>query len=340
MKIELISFVIPCFNEEGTIEEFYRRAIVLANSMAPLRFEFLFVNDGSKDKTGDILNDLAAKNPCVKVLHLAQNRGHQIALTAGMDHASGDVIATIDGDLQHPPEIIRDMVEKIKEGYEIVHAQRLKRSDDTWFKRLTARGFYFFMRYFSGVQVIENCGDFRAFTKSVLVAVKSFRMPHRFLRGIFVQLGFRQCVVSYQSDVRFAGETKYSLFKMINLALDGALGFSAAPIRFIIWLSIVLWFVSLVHLVKALIEFFIFKITVPGWTSIIVLMFFFTGLILFSIAIIGSYVGRIFVQGQNIPLYWLSDAKNIDFENINRHAGDLREVKLSQQIINKRVKES
>jgi glycosyltransferase involved in cell wall biosynthesis len=336
--VELISVVIPCYNEEPTVEEFHRRASALAKSMNTYRFEFLYVNDGSTDRTGAILNALAEKNDDVKVLHLAQNRGHQIALTAGIDYARGDVVVTIDADLQHPPEFIRNLVKKIEEGYDIVHAQRLQRKGDKWLKRVTAKWFYFFMRYFSDIQLTENCGDFRAFTSSVHEAVKGFRMPHRFMRGIFVQLGFRQCAIEFESDERFAGTSKYSFIKMMNLAVDGALGFSAAPIRFITWISILLWCISLVHLGKALFEHFILKTTVMGWTSIIVLMFFFTGLILFSIAIIGSYVGRIYVQGQGIPLYWLSAVRNIDLDGIQEHAEKLVEVKLSQRILKSRPK--
>ena len=307
--------------------------------MKPRKFEYIFVNDGSTDKTGQILNDLAAHDPAVKVLHLAQNRGHQIALTAGMDYANGDAIVTIDADLQHPPELISEMVDKIEKDCDIVHAQRQFRSGDRWLKRVTAKGFYYFMKFFSGTRLIQNSGDFRAFTRPVLETIKSFRMPHRFLRGIFVQIGFRQCVIAYESEIRFAGDTKYSFIKMMNLAIDGVLGFSAAPVRLITWLSILLWCVSLIHLIKSLIEHFIFEITVPGWTSIIVLMFFFTGLILFSIAIIGSYVGRIFVQGQKIPLYWLRDARNVDLTKMKDQAGQFREVEVSYRSLKERMNE-
>jgi dolichol-phosphate mannosyltransferase len=325
--------VIPCYNEEATVEEFYQRAKLLADSLQPRRFEYIFVNDCSTDKTGLILNDLAQQNSDVKALHLAQNRGHQIALTAGMDHAVGDIIVTIDSDLQHPPEVIRDMVVKIEAGYDIVNAQRQSRKGDTLFKLLTAKIFYYFMRYFSGVRLIENSGDFRAFTKPVLETVKSFRMPHRFLRGVFVQVGFRQCVITYESELRFAGDSKYSLIKMINLAIDAVLGFSAAPVRIISWMSILLWAISLIYLIRSLIYHFIFHLTVPGWTSLIVLMFFFTGLILFSIGIIGSYVGRIFQQGQNLPLYWLSDARNLDSDEVSKRSGKLHEVRLSRTVL-------
>jgi len=329
----LVSVVIACFNEEATISEFYRRLSATAALVENKEFEFIFVNDGSDDKTDTILNDLADKNSHVKVLHLAQNRGHQVALTAGMDFAQGNVVVTIDADLQHPPETIQTLLAKIEDGFDIVHAQRKHRQGDTWFKFLTAKLYYHLMRHFSGIRLIENGGDFRAFTKPVLEAVKSFRMPHRFLRGIFVEIGFRQHVTIYESDSRFAGKSKYTFLKMLNLAIDGALGFSAAPIRFITWLSVLLWLISLVHLVKSLIEHLIFKITVPGWTSIVVLLFFFTGLILFSIAIIGSYVGRIFIQGQNIPLYWLCDARNIKIEQNEKQSNKIREVLISQRII-------
>jgi dolichol-phosphate mannosyltransferase len=333
----MISLIIPCYNEEATVEAFYDRARLLADSMQPRTFEFIFVNDCSTDSTAAILNDLAKQNADIRALHLAQNRGHQIALTAGMDYAVGDVIVTIDSDLQHPPEVISEMVAKIERGYDIVHAQRQSRKGDSCFKFLTAKIFYYFMRYFSGVRLIENSGDFRAFTRPVLETVKSFRMPYRFLRGIFVQAGFRQCVVSYEGEVRFAGDSKYSILKMMNLALDGVLGFSAAPVRIITWLSILLWTISLIYLVTSLIYHFVFKLTVPGWTSIIVLMFFFTGLILFSISIIGSYVGRIFQQGQNLPLYWLCDARNIDLDRVLARSGNLSEVRLSQIILNQKL---
>ena len=334
MKIKLISMVIPCYNEAATVIEFYHRVNALSASMKPLNFEFIFVNDGSTDETGTILNDFAEKNPRVKVLHLAQNRGHQIALTAGIDYAKGDMIVTIDADLQDPPELVREMLQKIEDGYDVVHAQRHRRTGETWFKLTSARVFYRLLNRLSNTTIIEDCGDFRAFTRPVQEALTAFRTPHRFLRGTFSQLGFSQCVIQYDRDTRFAGETKYPLSKMMNLSINAILGFSSAPIRIIPWFSILLWAVSFVYLIKALIHHFILKITVPGWTSIIALMFFFTGLILFCMAIIASYVGRIFMQGQNSPLYWLRDSRNVDLEDIGERSGDLREVKLSQRIIN------
>ncbi len=333
MKAELISMVIPCYNEAETIGEFYRRATNLAASMKPYEFEFVFVNDGSNDESPSILNALAAEDKRVKVLHLANNRGHQVALTAGLDCAFGDIVVSIDADLQDPPELVREMVKKIQEGYDVVLAQRLRRRGETWFKLFTARIFYKLLRWFSNTQVVENCGDFRACTRSVMEAVYAFRSHHRFLRGIFAQIGFRQFIIQYNRDARYAGVTKYPLLKMINLSINAMLGFSDMPIRFISLLSIFLWAGSLIYLIKSLIEHFILNITVPGWTSIIILLTFFTGLVLFCIAIIGSYVGRIFIQGQNPPLYWLSEARNLDMNRIKDRAIQLKEINLAQRTL-------
>jgi dolichol-phosphate mannosyltransferase len=190
------------------------------------------------------------------------------------------------------------------------------------------------LRWLSNTPIIENCGDFRAFTRPVQETVTAFRTPYRFLRGIFVQVGFRQCVIQYEREARYAGQTKYSFVKMINLSIDALLGFSATPIRFISWLSIFLWTISLAYVIKALIEHFILKTTVPGWTSMIVMLFFFTGVILFSMAILGSYIGRIFIQGQNPPLYWLCDVRNVDMNRFGERGEEARELKLSRRTVN------
>jgi len=287
---------------------------VLSDDLKGYSFEFLFVNDGSVDETEIILNALAQQDPRVKVLHFARNQGHQIALSAGMDFATGDMIVTIDADLQDPPEIVKQMIDKIQQGYEIVHAKRRHRQGESWFKLATARVFYKLMGRISDFEMTEDVGDFRAFTRPVLETVLRFRERHKFLRGIFAMIGYKQCFVDYDRDRRFAGATKYPLAKMIRLAVNAILSFSSSPLRFIIWLSFVLWGFSLIYLGKALYEYFVLKITVPGWTSIIVLQIFFTGIILFCMGIIGSYIGRIFEQGQRRPLYWIRETRNIDFD--------------------------
>lgn len=325
-----ISYIVPCFNEAEVLPEFYRRVSTVAQRLSAYEFEFIFINDGSYDATSDILNSLAAEDERVKVLHLARNQGHQAAITAGMDFSMGDVVVIIDADLQDPPELITEIIGKIQDGYQIVHLQRRTRRGETGFKLLAAWGFYKLMRWLTGDNIIENSGDFRAFSRPVLKTVQGFREGHRFMRGIFASLGFRQCVIPYDRDPRYAGKTKYTFGKMLKLALNAVLSFSSAPIKVISWFAVLAWLISLLYLVKALVDHFIFRITVPGWTSIIILLTFFSGAIIFCLGIIASYVGRIFEQGQQRPLYWLSDVRNIHFDEINK---TIREVNLSGNIL-------
>jgi dolichol-phosphate mannosyltransferase len=332
MHVRKISLVFPCYNESETIPELYKRLVELAKELHPYEFQFLFVNDGSTDTTASMLNDLAKADKRVNVLHLAGNRGHQIAITAGLDFAAGDVIVTIDADLQDPPELLKEFLRKIEEGYDVVHAQRRTRTGETAFKILTARLFYWLMRRFSGFALIENCGDFRAFTRPVLMAARRFREQHRFLRGMFVLVGFKQAVIQYDRDARYAGQTKYPVRKMVHFAINAILGFSSIPIQIIMLLAMILWGSSLIYLVVALIAHFVYNATMPGWTSTVVLLTFFSGLNLFCLGMIGSYVGRIFEQGQRRPLYWIADTRNIEAAAL-RDLADIPEVAVSQQIL-------
>lgn len=330
MTIRKISYIVPCYNEEEVLPEFYRRVSIVADSLRDYEFEFIFINDGSVDRTLEILNNLADSDPRTKVLNFARNQGHQAAITAGMDFSSGDLMVIIDADLQDPPELIDRILEKINEGYDLVHMQRKQRAGESWFKLIAARSFYRIMKYIADSNIVENCGDFRAFTRPVLKAMQGFRERHRFMRGLFAMVGFNQAVIQYDRDARYAGETKYSLHKMIYLATNGILSFSATPLHLITWLSFFLWFISLIYLVKALIDHFLFDITVQGWTSIIILMTFYTGIVIFCLSIIAAYIGRIFEQGQQRPLYWLYDVRNINWQQFDANE---REIQLSNGII-------
>jgi dolichol-phosphate mannosyltransferase len=329
VEIKKISYIVPCYNEEEVIHEFYTRVTAVSQEFNTYDFEFIFVNDGSSDKTPKTLDELAAGDNRVKVLHLAINRGHQAAITAGMDFSTGDLIVIIDADLQDPPELVKEMIEKVHEGFDVVHAQRKSRKGESGFKLFTAWFFYKMMRKLTANNLIENSGDFRAFTRPVLKVVRGFREERRFMRGIFSMVGFRQCVIQYDRGTRHAGKTKYPFKKMSRLAINAVLSFSRSPLKVISWLSFLMWFSSLVYLMKALIEHFVYRATVPGWTSIIILMTFFTGIIIFCLSIIASYIGRIFEQGQHRPIYWLSDARNIDMVDTD---SDILEVKLSKDI--------
>jgi glycosyltransferase involved in cell wall biosynthesis len=328
-----ISLVVPCYNEIEVIDEFFGRAAAVAETLRPRTCEFIFVNDGSTDGTGNKLNALAHRDERVKVLHLARNCGHQIALTAGMDHASGDMIITMDADLQDPPELAAEMLRHIEAGYDIVHTQRLTRAGETRFKLLTARCFYWVLRHTSADDVAENTGDFRAFTKAVLLTVLHFRGPHRYLRGTFAQLGFPQITLSYDRAARYAGHTKYSLFKMLHLAQDALVNHSDLPLQMIVYVAILLWCLSLGYLAKALWDHFVTHSTVKGWTSLIVLQTMFTGIILACLAVMSAYLRRIFEHGRNAPLYWLRDARNLDPLNTPGYRNAVKEVLLSERIL-------
>ncbi|MCP4197681.1 MAG: glycosyltransferase family 2 protein [Proteobacteria bacterium] len=333
-----VCYVVPCYNEEESVGEFYQRARAVADKQKNYAFEFIFVNDGSSDNTPGILNALAARDGRVKVVHLARNMGHQIAATAGLDFANSDVVAVIDSDLQDPPELIEKMLPHLESGYDIVHAQRTRRSGDSWFKKVTAKFFYKIMRWLATDELIENSGDFRAFTRPVLEASRGFREPHRFLRGLFATIGFKQHVIQYTREPRFGGKTKYPLLKMLKLAFTAIISFSSTPIRVITWLAFILWGGSLVYLSRALYAHFILDQTQPGWTSIIFLLSVYTGILLFCQGILGAYISRIFEQGQNRPLYWLSDLRNINIDQVSGQRSRFLEMRLSENILRSALK--
>jgi dolichol-phosphate mannosyltransferase len=328
-----ICYVVPCYDEEETLGEFYHRVRAVADKHSNHVFEFIFVNDGSRDNTPGILNALAAKDSRVKVVHLARNMGHQIAATAGLDFANSDVVVVIDSDLQDPPELIEKMLRHLEAGYDIVHAQRSHRNGDSWFKKATAKLFYKLMSWLATDELIENSGDFRAFTRPVLEASRGFREPHRFLRGLFATIGFKQHVIQYDREQRFGGKTKYPLFKMLKLAFTAIISFSSTPIRVITWLAFILWGGSLVYLSRALYAHFVLDQTQPGWTSIIFLLSVYTGILLFCQGILGAYISRIFEQGQNRPLYWLSDLRNIHIDQVTSQRSRFLEMRISEKIL-------
>lgn len=334
--VNTVTLIVPCFNEEDVIAEFYRRAAAVAGKLQQrgITTEMLFIDDCSRDDTWRILDDVAAADLRVKTVRFARNRGHQVAVTAGVDLADSDVVVILDADLQDPPELVEEMITLVESGYDVIHAQRRTRGGETVFKLATARLFYWLLKRLATVDIVENSGDFRAITRPVVLAAREFREPHRFLRGMFSAMGFRQTIMLYDRDARFAGETKYPLRRMLRLAADAIFSFSSTPIRAIVWCSGMLWALSVVFLAWSFYAHFVMKSTTAGWTSIVFLLSFFTGLILMSIAVVGSYVGRIFEQGQRRPLYWLDEARNIRFPL--DVAAMSPEVRLSRRVIDAR----
>lgn len=304
-----ISVVAPVYNEEALIDEFYQRVSVVMGRLGE-SWELILVNDGSRDQTPEILDQIYAQDSDhVVVIHFARNFGHQLAITAGMDHARGEAVVTIDSDLQDPPEVIMDLVKRWQEGYEVVYAVRSEREGETWFKLFTADLFYRLIQGLTSVTIPMEAGDFRLLDARVLAYLKSMREHHRFVRAMTSWVGFRQTGVPYKRHARKAGETKYTIRKMVRLALDAITGYSMVPLKLSLWSGFA---IMAVGLVLALILFVIrLGGTAPlagqGLSTSLVL--FMGGVQLVMVGILGEYIGRIYTEVQQRPLYTVREVK-------------------------------
>ncbi len=305
-----LSVVIPVFNEEETIPELDRRLRAFFAELGET-WEVVFVDDGSRDSSAKLLADMAKSEPRFKVISFSRNFGHQVAITAGMDRAEGEAVVVMDADLQDPPEVVRAMLARWREGYDVVYAVRGRRLGETWFKRLTALVFYRVFRAMLGFDVVLDAGDFRLMSRVVILTLRSLREGHRFIRGLVGWIGFRQSSVTYTRHERFAGVTKYPLSKMLKFAFDGITSFSTLPLRMATWLGA---FAALLAMGLGAWAFWV-KIhgvtAVPGWTTIMILVALGSSAQLFMIGILGAYVGRIYEEVQRRPLYTV--AKEVNF---------------------------
>ena len=305
----LISIVVPCYNEAAVIRETHRRVSELAARLSDVRFEFIYVDDGSRDETPALLHELSVSDERVCGLRLSRNFGHQIATTAGVENATGDAVVIIDADLQDPPEVIEQMLVRWREGYHVAYGQRIERAGETPFKLWTARAFYRSMNRLSRVQLPLDTGDFRLMDRAVVDAL--LRMPERdrFLRGMVSWAGFRQVAVPYRRDARHAGESKYPWVKMLRFASDAVFSFSLAPLRMAVWTGFFVIFLALLGISYAVIirVFFDPSNWERGWASIFVAILFMGGVQLVSLGIIGEYVGRIYGEVKQRPLYFVRE---------------------------------
>jgi dolichol-phosphate mannosyltransferase len=310
------SVIVPVFNEEEVINETYKRLTEVMQSTGE-SYEIIFVNDGSRDKTALMAREICMKDANVKLIDFSRNFGHQTAITAGMDHACGDAVVVIDADLQDPPEVILEMLKKWREGYEIVYGQRIKREGETVFKKLTAKIFYRFLRSMTEVDIPVDTGDFRLIDRKVCDAMKTISERNRYVRGIVSWLGFKSAPVEFERKKRFAGTTKYPLKKMIKFASDAIMSFSYKPLKIATFFGV---FVSVVSFV-ALIAMIILKLCgigeyVDGWTSLAVISLFLNGIVLMILGIIGEYIGRIYDEAKDRPLYVIREVVNFTEENV------------------------
>ncbi|MBM6648596.1 glycosyltransferase family 2 protein [Bacillus sp. RIT 809] len=310
---KLISIVVPMYFEEEVAQECYNRlkSVMLQNN---INYELVFVNDGSTDRTMEILSEISANDYRTKVVNFARNFGHQIAVTAGIAAAKGDAIVIIDADLQDPPEVIPELIAKWEEGYEVVYAKRKQRKGETWFKLLTAKYFYKFLNYMSDIDIPKDTGDFRIIDRKVADVFNQMTERNRFIRGMMSWVGFRQTYVEYERDERFAGETKYPLKKMIKFASDGIIAFSTKPLRIVMSLGLLSVLISIIVLLYTITVKIIGNDTQTGWASIMVAITFFSGIQLLGLGIVGQYIARIYDESKNRPIYIVKETINIENE--------------------------
>ncbi|MGG2088705.1 glycosyltransferase family 2 protein [Priestia aryabhattai] len=296
------SIVVPVYNEEEVIHETYRRLTEVMRSTKET-YELLFVNDGSRDRTAEIIKEYSEQDPAVVLLDFARNFGHQIAITAGMDYARGEAVVVIDADLQDPPELILEMIEKWKQGFDVVYAKRTKRKGETYFKKQTAAMFYRFLRAMTDIDIPLDTGDFRLLDRKVCNQMNSIQEKNRFVRGLVSWVGFKQIAVEYERDERLAGESKYPLKKMLKLSMDGITSFSYKPLKLASYAGVTLSGIGFIYLFVVLYLKLFTGSTITGWSSLIVIQLFFSGIILIILGMIGEYIGRIYDETKNRPLY-------------------------------------
>ena len=308
-----ISVVVPMYFEEEVANDCYNRTKKTLNTLENYEYEIIFVNDGSKDQTLPILENIAKNDNNVKILSFSRNFGHQAAVTAGLKYTTGDVVAIMDADLQDPPEVIAEMIKLWEQGNEVIYAKRKSREGESKFKLFTAKMFYKVLNGLSDVEIPKDTGDFRLADRKVIDVINSLPEHNKFLRGLFSWVGFKQIPIEYERKERFAGKTKYPLKKMLKLASDGITSFSTKPLKILGALGLISVIASIIILIYALISY-IFNLNqlTAGWTSIMVTVTFLGGMQLLSIWLISEYIGKIYDESKGRPEYIIDKKINID----------------------------
>jgi polyisoprenyl-phosphate glycosyltransferase len=310
---KLISLVVPAYNESQVIGTFYERASRALVGLPGFDYEILFVDDGSEDDSYRQLAEYAARDPHVRVLKLSRNFGHQIAITAGIDHARGDCVVVIDADLQDPPEVVTSMVDQWRQGFDVVYGVRSDRDGEGAMKLMTASMFYRFLGRLTNIQIPPDVGDFRLMSRRAVEELKRLREKDRFVRGLVSWIGFKQTGVTYSRDKRYAGETKYPYRKMIKFAFDGITSFSTVPLKLATWTGYVAALLAVIYLISVFVQKLL-GFTVEGWATIMVAMLFLGSVQLICLGILGEYLGRIFNEVKPRPMYVIEDFLAMDSE--------------------------
>ena len=305
-----LSIVVPVYNEAANLEVLYASLHAVLEEVAR-SYEVIFVDDGSSDGTFEVVKQLHERNPAVKGYSFSRNFGHQTALFAGLSKSSGAVVISMDGDMQHPPEMIPALLEKYEEGYDIVNTKRIDAQNTGLFKKLSSRWYYKMLNALSDVPIEPAAADFRLMNRKSVEALNSLPESHRFTRGLVGWMGFKQAILPYQAAPRHAGASKYTFFKMIRFGLDGIVSFSVKPLRIAFYTGVMVSIAALLYAIYAIVQHLLGS-TVEGWTSILVSVLFIGGVTLLSLGVIGEYIARIFNEVRRRPMYFFKDQTNDD----------------------------
>ncbi len=306
-----VTLMIPCYNEEQSLPVLYSRIAALADGRPEYDWEFLLINDGSLDGTLDVIRDLRERDSRVCFIDLSRNFGKERAMLAGFDYATGDCLVTLDADLQDPPEVVDQMLERWKQGYEDVYARRITRGRESWLRRRLSLAYYSLLQRFTRADVLQNVGDFRLLDRRCINALKQLRESERYTKGLFTWIGYRKCEITFDRGDRVAGESSYNLFKLFNLAVDGITSFSTAPLRLATIMGLVVSVGTFVYMCYFLLKTLIVGEEVQGFPTLIVTMLFLGGVQLLSLGIIGEYLGRIFNETKNRPVYLIREKQGV-----------------------------
>lgn len=302
-----ISVIIPAYNEEESLPILYERLLKLMNNMKEYNFEILFVNDGSKDKTIEIIKDLREKDNRICYVDFARNFGKEIAMIAGLDYATGDCVIFMDADLQDPPELVPELVKYWEQGYDDVYAKRRSRKGETWLKKFTSKMYYKVLQHVTKVEIQEDTGDFRLLDRRCVNALKKLRESQRNTKSMFSWIGYNKKEVLYDRDPRIAGSTKWNYAKLMDLAIDGITSLTTSPLRISTFIAIPTFIVLFVYFVYVIAKSFVIHEAIQAFQAIILLILFFSGIQILLFGIIGEYLGRIFNETKNRPLYLVNE---------------------------------
>lgn len=302
-----ISILIPAYNEQEVLDHLYERLSKLAGETPGYSFEFLFVNDGSRDRTLEIIKKYATKDPRVAYVNLSRNFGKETAMIAGLDHVTGDATVIIDADLQDPPELIPKMIAYWEDGFDDVYARRSSRDGETWLKKATSMAFYRVLQKSTRIPIQQDTGDFRLLDRRCVEALRQIRESQRYTKGMFSWIGYKKKEITYERDPRAAGESKWNYFQLVNLAIEGIVSFTTSPLRFSTYAGMIVSLLAFLYMLYLVIRTLLGGTDLAGYPSMMAVILFLGGVQLLSLGIIGEYIGRIFNETKNRPLYFVEE---------------------------------